>query len=53
MLKRDEKTKSIPVLLATRAQVDLASLTYADGFMVKPYRQDVLFSIVKKLLGAS
>ena len=49
-LKEDPKTAKIPVLLATRSQVDLASLTYADGFLVKPYRQDVLFSLVKKLL---
>lgn len=53
MLKREKATKHIPVLLATRAQVDLASLTYADGFLVKPYRQDVLFSLVKKLLGTN
>jgi CheY-like chemotaxis protein len=51
VLKADPKTESIPVLLATRSQVDLASLTYADGFLVKPYRQDVLFSLVRKLLG--
>ena len=49
-LKADPKTASIPVLLATRAQVDLASLTFADGFLVKPYRQDVLFLLVRKLL---
>lgn len=50
-LKGDPKTAQIPVLLATRSQVDLASLTFADGFLVKPYRQDVLFSLVRKLLG--
>ena len=50
-LKAAERTRDIPVLLATRSQVDLASLTFADGFLVKPYRQDVLFSLVKKLLG--
>jgi len=49
-LKEDPSTSGIPVLLATRSQVDLASLTYADGFLVKPYRQDVLFSLVRKLL---
>jgi len=49
-LKSNPETESIPVLLATRSQVDLASLTYADGFLVKPYRQDVLFSLVRKLL---
>jgi CheY-like chemotaxis protein len=49
-LKGDPETKGIPVLLATRSQVDLAALTYADGFLVKPYRQDVLFSLVRKLL---
>jgi CheY-like chemotaxis protein len=49
-LKADQKTRRIPVLLATASQVDLASLTYADGFLVKPYRQDVLFQLVKKLL---
>jgi CheY-like chemotaxis protein len=49
-LKADPATASIPVLLATRSQVDLAQLTFADGFLVKPYRQDVLFSLVRKLL---
>ena len=49
-LKADPETENIPVLLATRSQVDLSELTYADGFLVKPYRQDVLFSIVRKLL---
>ncbi len=50
VLKGNPETKDIPVLLATRSQVDLASLTFADGFLVKPYRQDVLFSLVRKLL---
>jgi CheY-like chemotaxis protein len=50
VLKGDAETRRIPVLLATRSQVDLAALTYADGFLVKPYRQDVLFSLVRKLL---
>ncbi len=49
-LKGSAATARIPVLLATRSQVDLASLTVADGFLVKPYRQDVLFSLVRKLL---
>ncbi|NJN14436.1 MAG: response regulator [Planctomycetes bacterium] len=49
-LKGNPETAEIPVLLATRSQVDLAALTYADGFLVKPYRQDVLFSLVSKLL---
>lgn len=49
-LKGDPETAEIPVLLATRSQVNLAALTYADGFLVKPYRQDVLFSLVRKLL---
>jgi CheY-like chemotaxis protein len=49
-LKGDPDTSAIPVLLATRSQIDLASLTFADGFLVKPYRQDVLFSLVRKLL---
>ena len=49
-LKGDPETDEIPVLLATRSQVDLTALTYADGFLVKPYRQDILFSLVRKLL---
>ncbi|MHC4549094.1 MAG: response regulator [Planctomycetota bacterium] len=49
-LKGDPETADIPVLLATRSQVNLAALTFADGFLVKPYRQDVLFSLVRKLL---
>jgi len=49
-LKADPGTRGIKVLLATASQVDLSTLTYADGFLVKPYRQDILFSLVKKLL---
>jgi len=49
-LKGDASTRSIPVLLGTASQIDLSTLTYADGFLVKPYRQDVLFSLVRKLL---
>lgn len=49
-LKANPKTQKIPVLLATASQVDLRTLTYADGFLVKPYRQDILFSLVRKLL---
>ncbi|MGH7163557.1 MAG: response regulator [Planctomycetota bacterium] len=49
-LKADPRTRPIPVLLATASQVDLSTLTYADGFLVKPYRQDILFSLVRKLL---
>lgn len=49
-LKASPETRRIPVLLATRSQVDLSSLTFADGFLVKPYHQDVLFSLVRKLL---
>ncbi|MFQ5843886.1 MAG: response regulator [Planctomycetota bacterium] len=50
-LKKNPGTQRIPVLLATASQVDLRTLTYADGFLVKPYRQDILFSLVRKLLG--
>ena len=49
-LKGNPETAGIPVLLATRSQVDLTQLTFADGFLVKPYRQDVLFTLVRKLL---
>ncbi|MEE8106808.1 MAG: response regulator [Planctomycetota bacterium] len=49
-LKENPDTRHIPVLLATAGQVDLSTLTYADGFLVKPYRRDILFSLVRKLL---
>ncbi|MGQ0612492.1 MAG: response regulator [Planctomycetaceae bacterium] len=49
-LKGDPKTRDIKVLLATASQLDLSTLTYADGFLVKPYQQDILFSLVRKLL---
>ncbi len=49
-LKNNPETRDIPGLLATAGQVDLSTLTYADGFLVKPYRRDILFSLVRKLL---
>jgi CheY-like chemotaxis protein len=49
-LKSDPRTRGIKVLLGTASQVDLSALTYADGFLVKPYRREILFSLVRKLL---
>lgn len=50
-IRRGRRGRDVPILLATAAMVDLASLADADGFLVKPYQRDVLLSFVTRLAG--
>ena len=49
-LKAREATKDIPVLIATAGKLTLQQLDAADGFLVKPFRIDLLLSMMDHLL---
>lgn len=51
-LRQKNETKKIPVLLATAGQISLDQIQKANGFLVKPFQRQVLFSLVDNLLGA-
>lgn len=51
-LREQEGTREVPVLLTTEAALQLAEITdKANGFLVKPYREDVLMGLIDNLLG--
>lgn len=49
-LKRRPVSRNIPVLIATAGELPLASLEIADGFLTKPFRQELLFGMIDSLL---
>ncbi len=51
VLKSKPETRDIPVLIATAGSLTLEQLDAADGFMVKPFRAELLFSILEHMLG--
>jgi CheY-like chemotaxis protein len=42
--------EKIPILLATACSMDLSNVRAADGFLVKPYQKDILFSFIRHML---
>jgi CheY-like chemotaxis protein len=51
VLKSREATRRLPVLIATAGSLTLQQLDAADGFLVKPFRMELLFSILEHMLG--
>jgi len=51
VLKSRPATAKLPVLIATAGSLTLSQLDAADGFMVKPFRMELLFSILEQMLG--
>jgi CheY-like chemotaxis protein len=51
VLKHQPATARLPVLIATAGSLTLSQLDAADGFMVKPFRMELLFSILEQMLG--
>lgn len=49
-IKSRESTAGIKVLLATAASMNLSEIAKADGFLVKPFRIDILFPLIAHLL---
>ncbi|MCB9899326.1 MAG: response regulator [Planctomycetes bacterium] len=50
ILKSREGTRDIPVLIATAGALTLRQLDDADGFLVKPFRIELLLSMLDHLL---
>lgn len=43
-------TRSIPVLLTTASKISLDEVQKAEGFLAKPYHEDLLYAMVLRLL---
>ncbi|MDG2149389.1 MAG: response regulator [Planctomycetota bacterium] len=50
VLKSRAETRDIPVLIATAGSLTLQQLDAADGFLVKPFRMELLFSMIEHML---
>jgi len=50
VLKSRSETRDIPVLIATAGSLTLQQLDAADGFLVKPFRMELLFSMIEHML---
>ena len=50
-LRADEATAEIPVLLATAGRISFEDIQKADGFLAKPFQEDLLYQMVERLLG--
>ncbi len=49
-LREDPSTERIPVLLCTASKIGLADIRKADGFLAKPFPEDLLHEMVLRLL---
>lgn len=49
-LRSDEATAEIPVLLATAGHIGIEDVQKADGFLAKPFQEDLLYQMVERLL---
>lgn len=51
-LRAEGRTASLPILMATASNIDLARLRRVSGLLHKPYSREVLFAMIAKLLRA-
>ena len=51
-LRADERTRDLPVLLATATDIDLAMLRKANGLLRKPFPRELLFRMIEQQLGS-
>lgn len=49
-LRNSPLTQGIPVILASAAKVSLADIRNADGFLAKPFQEDLLYEMVDRVL---
>jgi len=49
-LRQDSITKGTPVLLASAGRVSLGDIAKADGFLAKPFQEQLLYTMVERLL---
>jgi CheY-like chemotaxis protein len=50
-IRKTLKKPECRILLATAALMDLSAVAEADGFLLKPYSKEILFSFIHALLG--
>lgn len=50
-LRAEPTTAGIPVLLTTASRISLEEVARADGFLAKPFHEDLLYEVVHRLLG--
>lgn len=53
ILKDDPHRSSIPIMIASARNIDIAMINRADAYLVKPFHQDVLFSFIRHILKIS
>lgn len=49
-LRRNERTRDIPVLLSTASRISIEDVRKADGFLAKPFHEDLLYEMVGRLM---
>jgi two-component system phosphate regulon response regulator PhoB len=49
-LQATPATRGIPVLLTTASKIDVADVEKAQGFLAKPYGEELLYAMVQRLL---
>ena len=49
-LRSDPLTQGVPDLLASAAKVSMADIRKADGFLAKPFQEDLLYQMVDRVL---
>lgn len=52
-LRRDPLTQGIPVLLTSAGKVSMADIRAADGFLAKPFQAELLYQMVRRVLGTA
>ena len=50
-LRADPRLMNLPVLMATASSIELSDLQRVSGLLRKPYPREVLFKMIKELLG--
>ncbi len=51
-LRKRKSTRRVPVLLCTASKIGVGEIRKADGFLAKPYHEDLLYEMVQRVLAA-
>ena len=51
-LREHEDLREMPVLLASAGRISMEDIRQADGFLAKPFQEDLLYEMVKRVLKA-
>lgn len=49
-LRRNERTRDVPVLLSTASRISIEDVRKADGFLAKPFHEELLYEMVGRLM---